>query len=281
MNTRPIYNSNRSIIRFDRIIIDDENKKYIQLDVSDNFDNVKFKAISSQNLNDAGIDYFSNFKKEDVISGIEIELIGQKQKNTAGEVEEIWVRLFEDEDDMFYYFNMINKQFGFKMIINDFNHDNYDNYDYEYGYDEFLKEKFSKQIELILNNNEVKLTNDDLDYFENLSSNEMKYHLLNEKFMFGKYKGKSVEEILESHPSYISWCILNVRYFWLPITLLTQNMDKISKKAIIFNFIYIVYKIANSQIHDERYSVEKIDWEREAFEHAYEGDIDVYFHFNQ
>jgi hypothetical protein len=40
-----------------------------------------------------------------------------------------------------------------------------------------------------------------------------RYPDLNKKMTFGKYKGCTIEEVLYHHPSYIVWCINNVRFF--------------------------------------------------------------------
>ena len=41
----------------------------------------------------------------------------------------------------------------------------------------------------------------------------MKIYELNDIFDFGKYKGKSIKEIMEYHSNYIAWCIEKVGYF--------------------------------------------------------------------
>ncbi len=41
----------------------------------------------------------------------------------------------------------------------------------------------------------------------------MKIFELNDVIDFGKYKGKSIKEIMESHSFYIEWVIKNVEYF--------------------------------------------------------------------
>lgn len=38
---------------------------------------------------------------------------------------------------------------------------------------------------------------------------------LNEVFTFGKYRGKSISEVLEANPKYLEWAIENVSNFTL------------------------------------------------------------------
>ena len=50
----------------------------------------------------------------------------------------------------------------------------------------------------------------------------MKSYDLDSIFTFGKFKGKSLEEILSIQTSYIKWCILNVAHFVLTQETLEQ-----------------------------------------------------------
>ena len=43
----------------------------------------------------------------------------------------------------------------------------------------------------------------------------MKFYELETEFSFGKYEGKSLQEILEIQPSYIQWCIDNLDHFYI------------------------------------------------------------------
>ncbi|MGI6310587.1 MAG: hypothetical protein ACOXZU_03515 [Bacteroidales bacterium] len=51
----------------------------------------------------------------------------------------------------------------------------------------------------------------------------MKSYYLNTKFKFGKFKGKTLREILRIQPSYIDWCIVNLDHFYLS----NQTMNRI------------------------------------------------------
>lgn len=41
----------------------------------------------------------------------------------------------------------------------------------------------------------------------------MKYYNINTRFEFGKYKGKTVKEVLNINPCYLDWCVINISDF--------------------------------------------------------------------
>ncbi|MDR1198651.1 MAG: hypothetical protein LBK94_06520 [Prevotellaceae bacterium] len=43
----------------------------------------------------------------------------------------------------------------------------------------------------------------------------MKFYHIDTKFDFGKYAGKTLQEVLEIRPSYINWCIINLDHFYI------------------------------------------------------------------
>lgn len=38
---------------------------------------------------------------------------------------------------------------------------------------------------------------------------------INYVFTFGKHKGKSIREVIEKDPSYVPWCVQNIKWFKL------------------------------------------------------------------
>jgi hypothetical protein len=42
-----------------------------------------------------------------------------------------------------------------------------------------------------------------------------KHYYIESELTFGKYNGKSIEQIIEIQPSYIEWCILNLEHFFV------------------------------------------------------------------
>lgn len=53
----------------------------------------------------------------------------------------------------------------------------------------------------------------------------MKSYTLDTQFTFGKYTGKSVEEVLRIQPSYLSWCAINLDHFFLSDAIIAQIME--------------------------------------------------------
>lgn len=43
----------------------------------------------------------------------------------------------------------------------------------------------------------------------------MRFYTLDTEFTFGKYKGKTVKEILELQPNYLDWCAINLDHFYI------------------------------------------------------------------
>ncbi|MBT3421200.1 MAG: hypothetical protein HOB17_12380 [Candidatus Marinimicrobia bacterium] len=55
---------------------------------------------------------------------------------------------------------------------------------------------------------------------------EPKEYSLTSKFDFGKFKGKTLNEVLETHRSYIKWSILNVGHFFINEKSIKKIADK-------------------------------------------------------
>jgi hypothetical protein len=43
----------------------------------------------------------------------------------------------------------------------------------------------------------------------------MKFYSLDTEFTFGKFKGKTVREVLDLHPFYLEWCLLKLDHFYI------------------------------------------------------------------
>jgi hypothetical protein len=58
----------------------------------------------------------------------------------------------------------------------------------------------------------------------------MKFYNLDTEFTFGKFKGKTVREVLDIQHSYIDWCAINLDHFFIS--------DEVIKeiKSIVPNF---------------------------------------------
>jgi hypothetical protein len=41
----------------------------------------------------------------------------------------------------------------------------------------------------------------------------MKFYSLETKFTFGKYRGKTISEVIALQLSYLDWCIINLEHF--------------------------------------------------------------------
>ena len=43
----------------------------------------------------------------------------------------------------------------------------------------------------------------------------MKFYKLNTVFTFGKFKGKTLKEVITIQPSYVEWCLVNLDHFYI------------------------------------------------------------------
>jgi hypothetical protein len=43
----------------------------------------------------------------------------------------------------------------------------------------------------------------------------MKYYNLDTEFTFGKFKGKTIMDILDLQPTYLDWCAINLDHFYI------------------------------------------------------------------
>lgn len=84
---------------------------------------------------------------------------------------------------------------------------------------------------------------------------------------FGKFKSKSIKEIIEIQPSYINWCILNLNHFYMTkntleqITKIKKNFHLSEKETEVLKnkyFEYINFKRNSFEIKVEYDSLMKI-----------------------
>ena len=82
---------------------------------------------------------------------------------------------------------------------------------------------------------------------------------LNNKFTFGKFKGRCIGEIIILHPQYITWCLENIPWFSL------KEREKILYEAP--NNFYLgglTWDVMTDEVtikDPERYNNDLIDWE--------------------
>jgi hypothetical protein len=50
----------------------------------------------------------------------------------------------------------------------------------------------------------------------------MKFYTLNSEFAFGKFKGKTVKEVLELQPTYLEWFAINLDHFYITDEAITE-----------------------------------------------------------
>lgn len=50
----------------------------------------------------------------------------------------------------------------------------------------------------------------------------MKFYTFDTEFTFGKYKGKTIKEVLELQPNYLDWCAINLDHFYVSDEIITE-----------------------------------------------------------
>jgi hypothetical protein len=59
----------------------------------------------------------------------------------------------------------------------------------------------------------------------------MKYYYSDTIFTFGKYKGKTLDEVMQLDPDYVDWCLANLDHFALGDDEFTSNLKTSSKRT--------------------------------------------------
>lgn len=62
----------------------------------------------------------------------------------------------------------------------------------------------------------------------------MKSYSLETTLTFGKYKGKTVKQIVSIEPSYINWCVINNAYFYIEPSVIAEI--EMMKRPFKFRF---------------------------------------------
>lgn len=65
--------------------------------------------------------------------------------------------------------------------------------------------------------------------------------LIERRMTFGKYKGKTIIEVIKDHPTYIEWCLTNINWFSL-----NKYEETCYKKAIDTYYTRQYERIINS-----------------------------------
>jgi hypothetical protein len=109
----------------------------------------------------------------------------------------------------------------------------------------------------------------------------MDFYNLDTKFGFGKFKGKTLKEVVESQASYIDWCAINVDRFYISDEVLDEVKSNFSfftiseeaKKKLFEKY----EKYSNEQERfDERDIEEREDYERDNFDALTDGNYGDY-----
>ena len=96
----------------------------------------------------------------------------------------------------------------------------------------------------------------------------MKFYYLDTIFTFGKFSGKTIREILELHPFYIEWCLLNLDHFYVS----EETIEEIKQIKSDFN---LTEQAKQKQI--EKFQL----WEPNKIEEEhYDNDYENDFHQN-
>ncbi|MDR2651083.1 MAG: hypothetical protein LBC68_02035 [Prevotellaceae bacterium] len=106
----------------------------------------------------------------------------------------------------------------------------------------------------------------------------MKFYDIDTKFDFGKYTGKTLQEVLEIQPSYINWCIINLTHFYISedvideiksikpdFTLSEEELQKLDNKYDTWNEQEI------DKYDKHTYYSDDYDWDRETFDALTDG----------
>ncbi len=97
-------------------------------------------------------------------------------------------------------------------------------------------------------------------------------HEYESELEFGKYKGKKIEEIIESNFNYLSWCVENIGGFYLSPVILTNLIQKKGEKQLPFTKLNM-----SKLLLDEIYEQEEYDNENNKCQDTYDYGKDTWY----
>lgn len=145
-------------------------------------------------------------------------------------------------DDLVFYLISTLKTKGAKIIIDE---------------NSVVYKKFEKIINQELTaDNFIKKILKLIEKYKFKKINNLKTYYWDDRLNFGKYEGKTIEDILEFDSEYLLWCVFNLHHFSLYTSILlisTFKNNMLLESAIIQNML--------KQLIIQKYHLEKPEWE--------------------
>jgi hypothetical protein len=127
----------------------------------------------------------------------------------------------------------------------------------------------------------------------------MTYYNINTKFHFGKYKGKTVKEVLNIQRSYLNWCAINLNDFIISKediaemeeyssrlfltadakSAISQKEDKASRNASERSSAYYHERPTYKEYRGS-YAQDEMGFSDQTISDAFEGDADNYWNID-
>lgn len=129
----------------------------------------------------------------------------------------------------------------------------------------------------------------------------MKYYDLNTEFTFGKYKGRTVQDVLNIQPSYIDWCAVYLDHFFITnetiselkslnkdFSLTEKGLKRLDEKFDNWKTDRENYRKSKNYHHRERtfdnysgsYAQEVEGWSDEDIDDVFDGYPDAYWNID-
>lgn len=145
-------------------------------------------------------------------------------------------------------------------------------------------------LESIINEFKLDITSKN-PFYNNLKMKEytyfLKYYSFSSKLDWGKYENDTVKEVLGKDFNYIKWCIVNLDSFYLQKTFfLTKEALLLDKEEYLKMLeINMIKELLHNEMIEIKYQKEISErnnsWEDSMLNDGFEGDIDVWNHYNQ
>ena len=137
--------------------------------------------------------------------------------------------------------------------------------------------------------------------FTEQNEESMTYYNLDTEFRFGKYKGKTVREVLDLQSSYLNWCVINVDNFIISDSdaaemkrynsrfyLSSEAKSAIKRKAAKENRHAVAWEDSNNTYENEwtyskyrgSYAQDEMGFSDQTIDDAFEGDPDNYWNID-
>lgn len=95
----------------------------------------------------------------------------------------------------------------------------------------------------------------------------MKFYELNTLFTFGKFENSTLRDVVEIQPSYIDWCVINLKHFYIDEDVI-DSLKVINSSFLLSNESMNILSEKYEDWHNSKYSSTHNEYDDES--HTYD-----------